>query len=148
MTVLWRPVSRNPGADRDVSRSDDTNNSTPAHLRMRGISLRAARRMLAGAGEEFGQSEPVVIADHQRDTKPASVPIAISFGDANPGTGVRALRLPAELGHVRLAPDGMGARRRPVCHRDLPGAPSDDGRRTVLVGRDGASHELCACQLG
>ena len=115
---------------------------------MRSISLRAARRVLSGAGDEFGEPEPVVIAGHQRGTKPAPVPVAIRSRDTNPGVSISAGRVRAELGDIRLAPDGMGSWRCTLCLRYLRSAPSDDGRRTVLVERDRAADELCACQFG
>ena len=141
-------ASRNLGADLHVSRSDDTNIWSPAH-RCGGRLLHAACSVLADAGEDLEQPNDLAVgSSDQPGTNPASIPVAFSFRDANPGVRVGALRLRAELGHVCLASDGMGAWRRPLCLRHLRGAPSDDGRRTVLVERDGAAHELCACQFG
>jgi hypothetical protein len=100
------PMTRNFATERNVSRIDDTNISalaTPA--RGRRIAGAAAQRVLVDPGA-FEYAEPVAVGCRHRDTEPASLNDAI----AGSGARVDRVRVPAELGDVRLAPDGLGSR--------------------------------------
>ena len=114
-------MSRNFASERHVSRIDDTNIWALA-TRSRGcrIARATAQLMLVDPGA-FAYADSVAIASHQCDTEPAFLNNAIAGSSARFGS----VRVPAELGHVRLARDGLGAWRYPVRPRYLPCAPSN-----------------------
>jgi hypothetical protein len=112
-------MSRNLATERHVSRSDDTNISALA-TRARGCRSAGftSQRVLVAAGT-FEYGEPVGVGSRHRDTEPSSVGDAITVAFTRPGVG--GVRVPAELGDVRLAPDGLGSRQCPVRERHMPG---------------------------
>jgi len=114
-------MSCNFATERHVSRIDDTNIpalATPA--RGRRIAVPAAQRVLVDPGT-FEHAEPVAVGSRDRNTEPSRLDEAIADRDAR----VRKVRVPAELGDVRLAPDGLGSRQCPVRERHVPGSAAN-----------------------
>jgi len=87
--------------------------------------------VLVAAGT-FEYGEPVGVGSRHRDTEPSSVGDAITVAFTRPGVG--GVRVPAELGDVRLAPDGLGSRQCPVRGRHMPGSAPNPRRRSIMGG--------------
>ena len=113
-------MSRNLATERHVSRIDDTNISALA-TRARGCRRAGftSQLVLVDPGT-FEYGEPVAVGSRHRDTEPSSFDDTITVAFTRAGVG--GVRVPAELGDVRLARDGLGSRQCPVRERHMPGS--------------------------
>jgi hypothetical protein len=99
-------MTRNFATERRVSRSDDTNISASAtRARGRRIAGAAPQRVLVDTGA-FSYAEPVAVGSRHRDTELSSLNDAV----AGSGARVGGVRVPAELGDLRLPQYGLGSR--------------------------------------
>ena len=111
-------MTRNFATECHVSRIDDTNISALA-TRARGcrIAGSAPHRVLVDPSA-VDYAEPVAVGSRHRNTEPSPCNDAIT----DSGACVGGMGVPAELGDLRLAPDGLGSRQCPVRERHVPGS--------------------------
>ncbi len=131
---------RNPVAHQAVSRGNDTNPTVDTSMRgIRRDNLPTPCGVLANARFALASPELLAVCDADpADGDTAALPGADTItapGAARECSG----RIHSELGHLRLPPDGVGARWRSLQRRYLSCVAAHVGLRPSLVGRGGAA---------
>jgi hypothetical protein len=137
----------NRAADRRVSRIDDTNGTDDASSRRRCRVRPAARGLLHRAHNPFAEPKPIAVGSDHPTIQLPSISLAIVVAVPAADEGVHPRRLRAELRHLRLSRDGMGARRCPMRERYLPRAPANAGLGSDLVCGTGTADSVFTGEL-